>query len=43
MFITKIIRGMIPVKGKDDTDNPPTGQSSRWTHWMTEPDPKGFV
>ena len=40
MFITKTIRGMILVKGKDDTYNPPTGQSSRWKHWMTEQDPK---
>ena len=36
MFITKTIRGMILVKGKDDTYNPPTGQSSRWKHWMTK-------
>ena len=41
MFITKTIRGMILVKGKDDTYNPPAGQSSRWKHWMTEQDPKG--
>ena len=40
MFITKIIRGMILVKGKDDTYHPPIGQSSRWKHWMTEQDPK---
>ena len=29
MFITKIIRGMILVKGKDDTYHQPIGQSSR--------------
>lgn len=40
MFIRKIFSGMILVKGKDDTYDPPTGQSSKWKHWMTEQDPR---
>ena len=31
---------MIMVKGRNDTYDPPTGQSSHWKHWMTEQDPK---
>lgn len=40
MVIKKTIRGIILVKGKNDTYTPPAGQSSRWKHWMTEKDPK---
>lgn len=38
MLIQKFVRGIILVKGRDDTYNPPTGQSSRWKHWLTEKD-----
>ena len=40
MFIRKTVQGIILVKGRNDTYDPPTGQSSRWKHWMTEQDPK---
>ena len=40
MFIRKAIRGIILVKGRNDTYDPPTGQSSRRKHWMTEKDDK---
>ena len=40
MFIRKTVRGIVLVKGRNDTYDPPTGQSSRWKHWMTEQDPK---
>lgn len=38
MFITKTVRGIILIKGRDDTYDPPAGQSSRWKHWVTELD-----
>ena len=40
MLIRKTVRGIIIVKGRNDAYDPPTGQSSRWKHWMTEQDPK---
>lgn len=40
MFIKKTVRGIILVKGRNDTYDPPTGQSSRWKHWITEQYPK---
>lgn len=38
LFIRKTFQGIILVKGRNDTYDPPTGQSSRWKHWMTEKD-----
>lgn len=38
MPIEKTILGIILTKGRNDTYDPPTGQSSRWKHWMTEKD-----
>ena len=40
MLIRKTVRGIILAKGRNDTYDPPTGQSSRWKHWMAEQDPK---
>ena len=42
MFVRKTIQGIILIKGRNDTYDPPTGQSSRWKHWMTEQDSKVF-
>lgn len=40
MFVRKTVCGIILVKGRKDTYNPPTSQSSRWRYWKTEQDPK---
>lgn len=40
MFVRKTVRGIILVKGRNDTYDPPAGQSSCWKHWMTEQDSK---